>query len=129
MGLLDKDMIPNDTHVYNFMGDSLRIKGIIKLPVTLGEDPASTTQMADFVIIDHPSYYNVVTGRPILRDMSLVTSIYFLSIKFPTQVRIGCVRGCRYDSRDCYNKIIRSGVKKGKLENPRDEEMLDYSQG
>ena len=43
MGLLDKDMTPKDTHVYSFTGDSLRIKGTIKLPITLGEDPASAT--------------------------------------------------------------------------------------
>ena len=94
MGLLDKDMIPKDTHVYIFTRDSLIIKGTIKLHVTLGEDLASATQMADFVIIDHPSCYNVVIGRPILRDMRVVTSIYYLSMKFPTHVGVGCVRGC-----------------------------------
>ena len=49
-------------------------------------------------------------------------------MKFPTPVGVGCVRGCQYDSRDCYNKTIRSAVKRGKVENPRDEEMLDFDE-
>ena len=57
-----------------------------------------------------------------------MTFIYYLAIKFPTPVGVGCVRGCQYDSRDYYNKTIRSAVKKGKLEKPKDKKIFDFDE-
>ena len=84
MDLLDKDMTRKTTYLYGFTCDAVRVKGTIKLPVTLGEDPVSATQVAEFMIVEDPTYYNALIGRPILKDMRVVTSIYHLSMKFPT---------------------------------------------
>ena len=45
MGLLDNDMTQRTTYLYGFTDNAFRVKGTIKLPVTLGEDPVSATQV------------------------------------------------------------------------------------
>ncbi|XP_017227902.2 uncharacterized protein LOC108203469 [Daucus carota subsp. sativus] len=127
MGLLDKDMARKTTYLYGLTGDAVRVKGTIRLPVTLGEDPVSATQVAEFMIVEAPAYYNALIGRPILKDMRVVASIYHLSMKFPTPRGVGCIKGCQYDSRDCYNRTIKT-ASKFKADIDPDEEMLDFKE-
>ena len=56
-----------------------------------------------------------------------MTSIYHLAMKFPTPMGVGCVKGCQYDSRKCYSKVMKSAFKEIKVEDA-DEEMLDFKE-
>ena len=47
--------------------------GSIKLPVTLGDYPVSATKMMEFVVVDLPSAYNVLLGRPALVGLGAVS--------------------------------------------------------
>ena len=64
------------------------------------------TMMIDFLAIKCPLAFNVVLGRPLLKALKAVTSIYYLTMKFPTTAGIGQVRGQQGDSKDCYNKLL-----------------------
>ena len=122
MGLLDKDLSPPVGHLYGFTGASVAVKGIIRLPVTLGNEPCFTTQVATFTVVDQPCAYNAILGRPILKEMKIVTSIYALTMKFPTPKGVGCVKGVQYDSRDCYNKALKA-ASKGDVPIPEDMDI------
>ena len=102
-----------DVYIYGFRGEAVKVKGTIRLPVTLGERTCSATQVMDFMIVDHDSSHNAIIGRPLLKEMRVVTSIYYLSMKFPTPGGIGIVRGCQYDSRECYLQSLK-GFKRGR---------------
>nr|XP_017228021.1 PREDICTED: uncharacterized protein LOC108203549 [Daucus carota subsp. sativus] len=108
MGLPDKDMTAENLYVYGFGGEAIKAKGTIRLPVILGEAPRTATQISEFVIIDHPSAHNALMGRPLLKDMKIVTSIYHLTLKFPTPGGVGCVMGSQYESRDCYGRSLKN---------------------
>lgn len=84
MGLLDKYLSPTIGYSYGFNRTLVSVKGSIMLPVTLEEEPYMTSQVTDFMVIDQHSAYNTIIGRPILKEMRVVTSIYHLSMKFPT---------------------------------------------
>ncbi|XP_060959303.1 uncharacterized protein LOC133030542 [Cannabis sativa] len=112
MGLHEKDLRPVTSSIYGFTGDVIALKGMIKLPITLGTAPVVAKSMADFAVIDQYSAYNVVIGRPILKEMKIVTSIYHLTRKFPTPTGVGSVRGIQSDSRECYNTAIKLSEKK-----------------
>ena len=43
-----------------------------------------STIMVDFLIVDYPLAINGVIGRPLLKALKMVTSIYHLTVKFPT---------------------------------------------
>ena len=90
-GLRQADLTPMTSLLYGFTGDSVIPKGTIKLAVTLGEPFQMTTVMIDFFAVKYPSAFNGVLGRPLLKALKIVTSIYCLTIKFPTVAGIGQV--------------------------------------
>ncbi|XP_060968820.1 uncharacterized protein LOC133036288 [Cannabis sativa] len=106
------DLRPMVSSIYGFTGDVIALKGMIKLPITLGTAPVVAKSMADFAVIDQHSAYNAVIGRPILKEMKIVTSIYHLTMKFPTPAGVGSVRGVQSDSRECYNTAVKLAEKK-----------------
>ncbi|KAK1400378.1 hypothetical protein POM88_010241 [Heracleum sosnowskyi] len=100
---------------------------MIRLPLTLGEGSLSATQVFDFLVVDQPTHYNALLGRPVLKEVRIVTSIYHMSMKFPTPNGVGCIKGCQYDSRDCYSRMIRSS-RKGSKGVEEDSDMPDFDQ-
>lgn len=87
--------------LHGFIGNVVQIVGRVKLSITLGVESVATTHVAEFMIVNEDISYNGILGRPILKEMRVVTSIYHLSMKFPTPNGIGCIRGCQADSREC----------------------------
>ena len=73
------------------------------------------TVVANFLIVDCQSSINGMIGRSILKALKAVTSIYHLTVKFPTSEGIGEVRGNQYNSRECYNKSLRTAKKDCRL--------------
>ncbi|KAJ4728684.1 Retrovirus-related Pol polyprotein from transposon opus [Melia azedarach] len=63
--------------------------------------------MVDFVVVDHPSSYNVILGRPFLMANKGVVSTYHLKLKFPVDNQIGVVRGDQLTARKCYTSSVR----------------------
>ena len=49
--------------------------------------------MISFLVVDLPSPYNVIIGRPTLRELEAVISMNYLLMKFPTDRRVGLVFG------------------------------------
>ena len=60
MGLEVSNLKPTPNPVYDFTGDSVIPLGVISLPMTLGEYPRQSCVMADFLVIDQPSAFNVI---------------------------------------------------------------------
>ena len=93
MRLKVSDLKPSPNLIYGFIGDFVTPMGVILLPMTLGEYPRQSLVMADFLVIDQPSAFNAVLGRPSLRELRAITSIYHLLMKFPMPNGVGEVRG------------------------------------
>ena len=127
MGLLDKDLTLTNNELYEFTGNLVHIVGKIKLPMTLGEGPLSVTQMIEFMVVNEDISYNVIMGRPSLMEMRVVTSIYYLVMKFPTPNGTGCVRGYQYESRECYSKAIQATEKSSR--SPADMKIANNGLG
>ncbi|XP_074323865.1 uncharacterized protein LOC141660778 [Apium graveolens] len=108
LGLLDRELTSTGGHLYGFTGNSIGVKGTIRLPMTIGEEPYVATQIAMFTIVDQPCAYNVIVGRPLMRGMRMVTSIHHMTVKFPTPTGVGFLKSCQYESRVCYNQALRA---------------------
>ena len=60
----------------------------------------------DFLVVDCPSSYNVIIGRPTLNRWKAATSTYCLKVKFPTDNGVGEVRGDQILARECYQAVL-----------------------
>ncbi|GFY86953.1 hypothetical protein Acr_05g0005920 [Actinidia rufa] len=89
--------------------------GWINLPITLGTEPQQTTVWQDFIVVDCPSPYNSILGRPTLGRIKAITSTYHLKMKFSTLTGIGETAGDDMETlRDEIEQLI--------LEDPRETE-------
>ena len=62
----------------SFNGDKIYPRGIVTLSVIAGTHLAQVTIQVDFLVVDCPSSYNVILGRPTLNRLKAVTSTYYL---------------------------------------------------
>ncbi|KAL0319723.1 UNVERIFIED_CONTAM: hypothetical protein Sradi_5233800 [Sesamum radiatum] len=85
MQLGDISLEKVNTSLYGFAGEVVHPRGMISLPLTLGTGVARRTCMLKFLVVDVPSAYNVILGRPTLNAFQAVISTYHIKIKFPTQ--------------------------------------------
>ena len=73
-----------------------------------------------FVVVEAPSAYNVILGRPTLNQARAVVFTYSLVVKFPTPQGTRILRGDQATARSCY---ITSLCKNALAEALRVEEM------
>ena len=60
-----------------------------------------------FLIVDAPSAYNMLLGRPSLNAIKAIPSVYHMMIKFPTTGGVGMVRGDHRVARECYSASMK----------------------
>jgi hypothetical protein len=102
MGIDRERIKPFGSPLVGFDGEVVYPIGIISLLVTAGTTPRLSTVMVDFLVIDRPSAYNAIVGRPSLNKLRVVTSTYHLMMKFLTEKGVGVVRGDQLAARRCY---------------------------
>ena len=110
MGIGRERLEPVNTHMRGFSGEKVLPLGSIQLVLTLGEPPCQATTIARFLIIDAPSAYNMLLGRPSLNAIKSIPSAYHLMVKFPTVNGIGVVRGDQRVARECYSASMKQNV-------------------
>ena len=81
--------------------------GSIQLVLTFGDPPCQATTTVRFLIVDTPSAYNVLLGRPSLNAIKAIPSAYHMVIKFPTTNGVGMVRGYQRVARECYSASMK----------------------
>ena len=106
MGLIKDDLDPNSSALYGINGDHIVPKRVVKLTIIVGEHLRTSIVLANFLVVDALSAINGIIGRPFLKALKAATSIYHITIKFPTAEGIGEIRGDQYNSRECYNKSL-----------------------
>ncbi|KAL5545378.1 hypothetical protein UlMin_005065 [Ulmus minor] len=107
MNLVGAKFEPIKSALYGFTGDSVSSEGVLNLPIELGTHPCQHIQSVNFVVVDCPSSYNVIIGRPTLNAIRAMTSTYHLLVKFPTVGGIGVLKGDQQESLDIYKAANR----------------------
>ena len=91
MGIGRERLEPFNTHLRGFSGEKVLPLGLIQLVLTLGDPPCQATTIVRFLIVDAPSAYNVLLGRPSLNAIKAIPSAFHMVIKFPTANGVGMV--------------------------------------
>ena len=95
------------THLRGFIGEKVLPLGSIQLVLTLGDPPCQATTTARFLVVDAPSAYNMLLGRPSLNVIKAIPSAYNMMIKFLTISGVGMVRGDQHIARECYSTSMK----------------------
>ncbi|KAL5542749.1 hypothetical protein UlMin_010459 [Ulmus minor] len=69
MNLVGVKVEPTASSLSGFTRDSISSEGILNLPVELRSSPCQHIQAVDFVLVDCPSPYNAIIGRPNLNKI------------------------------------------------------------
>ena len=85
-----------------FGGTKVQPVGTVTLPVVVGTYPQQVAKDVNFLVVDCSSSCNAIIGRPTLNSWKAVTSTYHLSVKFPTENRVGEIQGDQLVARECY---------------------------
>ena len=108
------------THPRGLSGEKVLPLGSIQLVLTLGDPPCQATTTVRFFVVDAPSAYNLLLGRPSLNAIKAIRSAYHMMIKFPTISGAGMVRGDQRVARECYS----ASVKKKAVDNINLDELV-----
>ena len=110
MGIGMEKLEPVNTHQQGFSGEKVLPLGSIQLVLTLGDSPCQATTTERFLIVDAPSAYNMLLGRPSLNAIKAIPSAYHMMIKFPTVSGVGMVRGDQRVAREFYSASVKQKV-------------------
>ena len=72
MGIGREKLEPVSAHLLGFSGEKVLPLGSAQLVLTLGNPPCQATTAVNFLIVDAPSAYNMLLGRPSLNALSVV---------------------------------------------------------
>ncbi|KAL0456594.1 UNVERIFIED_CONTAM: hypothetical protein Slati_0998600 [Sesamum latifolium] len=75
----------------------------------------------EFLVVDIPSAYNVILGRPTLNAFRAIISTYYMKIKFSVVGGVGEAQTDALQARKCYVEAIKRGKKRGLEETPAEE--------
>ena len=101
LSLTEGDLTPMASTLTRFTGDSISLLGTTVIPITIGEEPRAKTILTTFMVVDLPSTYNVILGRPTLNKLKAVVSTTIEPSSFrPRQEsgRSGATRGSQGDA-------------------------------
>ncbi|KAL0315185.1 UNVERIFIED_CONTAM: hypothetical protein Scaly_2881600 [Sesamum calycinum] len=78
-----------------FGGGNITPAGVVSMLTSVAADLCRKTMMVRYLVVDIPSAYNIILGRPTLNQFQAVVSTYHLKVKFPTSNEIGLVKETR----------------------------------
>ena len=105
MGLEESQLKPSGP-IYGFANQPIRPKRIITLPITIGQGEHTTMVMADFLVVDQPTAYNAIIGRPLMKKTNMVSAVYCLTVKFSTPTGVGYIKADQATIRQCHIQAI-----------------------
>ena len=109
---INKELLhPVNVPLIGFGGMKVLSLGTISLPVVVGSYPRKINKEVNFLVVDCSSSYNAIIGWPTLNSWRVATSIYHLSVKFPTEYGIGEVQRDQLAARECYLAMLAMASK------------------
>ncbi|GMN20463.1 hypothetical protein TIFTF001_050035 [Ficus carica] len=111
MDLSESEIESSTTVLTGFNGESTAAIGKIKLPVFAAGENNLTT----FLVLNCPSAYNIILGRPWIHAMKAVPSTYHQCIRFPMIMGVREIKGKQEVARTCYLHSLKMKKKDQQL--------------
>lgn len=106
------------TALFGFTGYAVNPLRMRNLPLSLDENHTRKTQIVSFVVIEAPSSYNIILGRPDMTVFMVVASTLHQKINFLVGDAVEEIRGDHKIARKCYVEEVRVEQKVARTESP-----------
>jgi len=85
-------LLPFDGVLVGFSGEQVEVRGYVNLRTTFSDEHAAKTIIIKYIVVNAPSSYNMLLGRPSLNMLGAVVSTTHLKMKFPAEGRLVTMR-------------------------------------
>ena len=106
MGIGREKLQPVNAYLRGFSGERVLPLGSVQLVLTLRDPSCRATTTVRFLVVDAPSAYNMLLGRPFLNAIRVVPSAYLMVIKF----LVGMVQGNQRIAKECYSVSMKQNM-------------------
>ncbi|XP_068503830.1 uncharacterized protein [Phaseolus vulgaris] len=110
--------------LYGFAGDPVEVRGHIKLRTTFTDGTASRTANIRYLVVNAPSTYNILLGRPALNRIGAIASTRHMKMKLPSlEGMVITIKSDEKEAKKCYeNRLkMKRGVFAVTTQPPREE--------
>jgi len=70
--------------LYGFAGDEVEVRGYVELRTTFTDGAVARTEKIKYLVVNAPSAYNILLGRPMLNRLGVVPSTRRMKLKLPS---------------------------------------------
>ncbi|GAU42817.1 hypothetical protein TSUD_288450 [Trifolium subterraneum] len=125
--LTEENLVPYvGSDLQGFNGSTTKPWGYVDLIVTFGENKAMKSVKVKFLVVDCPSLYNCIIGRPTLAKLFAVSSTIHLKLKYYTKDgQVATINGDIEAARRCFeaasknlNSVVTPKKKKAEAKLP-----------
>ncbi|GAU36139.1 hypothetical protein TSUD_316680 [Trifolium subterraneum] len=108
--LTEENLVPYvGSDLQGFNGSTTKPWGYVDLIVTFGENKAMKSVKVKFLVVDCPSLYNCIIGRPTLAELFAVSSTIHLKLKYYTKDgQVATINGDIEAARRCFEAASRN---------------------
>ena len=98
--------------MYGFIGDQVEVRGHIELRTTFTDGTTSCTTNIRYLVVNAPSTYNILLGRPALNMIGAVASTRHMKMKLPSlEGTVITIKSDQKEAKKCYENNLKT--KKG----------------
>ena len=107
---LSLDMLrPYTSCLYGFAGDQVEVRGHLELRTTFTDGSASCTENIRYPVVNAPSAYNMLLGKPTLNRLSAVLSTRHMKMKLPDLAgRVITIKSDQKEVKRCYENSLQT---------------------
>jgi len=110
--------------LYGFAGDQVEVRGHIELRTTFTDGTTSRTTNIRYLVVNAPSAYNILLGRPALNRIRVVASTRHMKMKLPSlEGTVITIKSDQKEAKKCYENSLKTkrGVFVVTTQPPREE--------
>ncbi|XP_068504342.1 uncharacterized protein [Phaseolus vulgaris] len=95
--------------LYGFVGDQVEVRGHIELRKTFTDDTTSHTTNIRYLVVNAPSAYNILLGRPTLNKIGAVASTRHMKMKLPSlEGAVITIKSDQKEAKKCYENNLKT---------------------
>ncbi|XP_074313890.1 uncharacterized protein LOC141649089 [Silene latifolia] len=107
MGSNKENLVRKSVALVGFSGETTHSLGEITIPTYV----EGVNKLVRYLVVEGPTTYNVILGRPWLHQMKAIPPTYHRCLKFPTPWGVVKVKEDCKESRSCYKQTLKATTK------------------